>query len=95
MTLSNTKINIQKGETKDELQTNGSCKIRQIKIEIIQNAHIHIHPATKTTTTTKRKQNKKENSTELQKPNVEAEVYHSNKNVAERKKKTQKLNWIS
>ena len=34
-----------------------------------------------------------ENSTELQKPNVEAEVYNSNKkNVTEEKKKAQKLN---
>ena len=44
MTLSNIKINIQKGETKGEPQTNGSCKIRQIKIEIMQNAYIRIYP---------------------------------------------------
>ena len=29
---------------------------------------------------------KKENSTELQKPNIEAEVYNNNKNMTERKK---------
>ena len=42
----------------------------------------------------KRKEKKEENSTELQKPNVEAEVYNSKKNVT-RKNKAQKLNWIS
>ena len=41
-----------------------------------------------------RKEKKEENSTELQKPNVEAEVYNSKKNVT-RKNKAQKLNWIS
>ena len=37
---------------------------------------------------------KKENSTELQKPNVEAEVYNNNKKCdwKKEKKKTQKLN---
>ena len=41
----------------------------------------------------KRKE-KEENSTELQKPNVEAEVYTAIKNVTEKKKKkkAQKLN---
>ena len=41
-----------------------------------------------------RKKNKKENSTELQKPNVEAEINNNNKkNVTEeKKKKAQKLN---
>ena len=31
----------------------------------------------------KRERKKKENSTELQKPNVEAEVYNNNKNVTD------------
>ena len=38
-----------------------------------------------------KKQQKKENSTELQKSNGEAQVYN-NKNVTEEKKKAQKLN---
>ena len=37
-----------------------------------------------------RKKKKKENSTELQKPNVEAEVYNNNKKIL-RKRKAQKL----
>jgi len=41
-----------------------------------------------------RERGEKENSTKLQKPNVEAEVYNNNKNVTE-KKKPQKLKWIS
>ena len=35
---------------------------------------------------------KKENSTELQKPKGDAEVYNNNKNVTEGGKKAQKLN---
>ena len=42
----------------------------------------------------KRKEKKEENSTELQKPNVEAELYDNNKKC-DRGKKAQKLNWIS
>ena len=39
---------------------------------------------------------KEENFTELQKPNVEAEVYDNNKNnVTEEKEKAQKFSWIS
>jgi len=41
MALSDIKTNIQKCETKDEPQTNGSYKIRQIIIKIIEYAHIH------------------------------------------------------
>ena len=44
MALSEIKTNIQKRETKDEPQTNGSYKIRQIIIKIIEYTHIHIHP---------------------------------------------------
>ena len=40
---------------------------------------------------------KEEKSTELQKPNVEAEVYDNNgkRDWGKRKKKAQMLNWIS
>ena len=43
MTLSEIKTNIQKQETKDEPQTNGSYKMKKIIIKII--THIHIHPS--------------------------------------------------
>ena len=39
-----------------------------------------------------RKKKKKENSTELQKPKIEAEVYNTIKNITEGGKKAQKLN---
>ena len=42
----------------------------------------------------KREKKKKENSTELQKSNIEAEVYNNNKNVTERKKNIKRLIWI-
>ena len=41
MALSEIKTNIQKWETKDGPQTNGSYKIRQIIIEIMEYSHIH------------------------------------------------------
>ena len=44
MALSEGKTNIQKQETKDEPQTNGSYKIRQIIFKITEYTHIHIHP---------------------------------------------------
>ena len=47
MALSEVKTNTQKQETKDELQTNGSYKIRQIIIKIMEYTHIHIHPCVK------------------------------------------------
>ena len=43
MVLSEIKTNIQNQETKDESQTNGSYKIRQIIIKIMEYTHIHIH----------------------------------------------------
>ena len=43
MALSEIKTNIKKQETKDELQTNGSYKIKQIKIKIMEYIHIHIY----------------------------------------------------
>ena len=42
MGLSEIKTNIQKRETKDEPQTNGNYKIRQI-IKIMEYTHIHIY----------------------------------------------------
>ena len=44
MALREIKTNIQKWETKDEPQTNGSHKIRQIIIEIMKHTHVLIHP---------------------------------------------------
>ena len=44
MALSDIKTNIQEWATKDESQTNGSYKIRQIIIKIMEYTHIHIHP---------------------------------------------------
>ena len=42
--LSEIKTNIQKRETKDKPQTNGSYKLRQIIVKIMEYTHIHIHP---------------------------------------------------
>jgi len=44
MALSEIKTNTQNQETKDEPQTNGSHKIRQIIIKIMEYTHIYIHP---------------------------------------------------
>ena len=44
MALKESKTNIQKQETKDEPQINGSYKISQITIKIIEYMLIHIHP---------------------------------------------------
>jgi len=44
MALREIKTNIQKQETKDEPQINGSYKIRQIIIKIMEYTYIHIHP---------------------------------------------------
>ena len=43
MALSEIKTNIQKWETKDEPQTNGSYKIRQIIIKIMEYTHTYTH----------------------------------------------------
>ena len=43
LTLSEIKTNTPKQETKDEPQTNGTYKIRQIIIKIMEYTHIHIH----------------------------------------------------
>ena len=43
MALSEIKTNIQKQETKDETQINGSYKIRQIKIKIMEYTPIYIY----------------------------------------------------
>ena len=55
MSLSEIKTNIQKGETKDEPQTNGNNKIRQIIIKIMDYTHIHIHPQAKSKQSNKNK----------------------------------------
>ena len=55
MALSEIKTNIQKRETKDEPQTNGSKKIRQIIIKIMEYTHIHIHPWAKSKESDKNK----------------------------------------
>ena len=44
MALRESKTDIQKQETKDEAQINGSYKIRQIIIKIMEHTQIHIHP---------------------------------------------------
>ena len=44
MALSEIKTNTHKLETKDEPQTNGSYKIRQIIIKIMEYTHVHLHP---------------------------------------------------
>ena len=44
MALSEIKANIQKQETKDEPETNGSYKIKQTIIKIMEYTHVHIHP---------------------------------------------------
>ena len=43
MALSEIKTNTQKRETKEEPQTNGSYKIRQILMKIMEYTHINIH----------------------------------------------------
>ena len=47
MALSEIKTNTPKRETKDEPHTNGSYKIKQIIIKIVEYTHIHIHPLAK------------------------------------------------
>ena len=47
MALIEIKTNTPKQETKDEPQTNGSYKIKQIIIKIMDYTHIHIHPYAK------------------------------------------------
>ena len=44
MALSEIKTNIPKWESEDEPQTNGSYKIKQIIIKIMEYTHIHIQP---------------------------------------------------
>ena len=55
MALSEIKTNIQKQEAKGEPQTNGSYKIRQIIIKIMEYTHIHIHPRAKSKQSDKNK----------------------------------------
>ena len=44
MALGEIKIDLKEQETKDESQTNGSYKIRQIIINTTEYTDIHIHP---------------------------------------------------
>ena len=55
MALNEIKTNIQKQETKDEPQKNGSYKIGQIIIKIMEYTHIHIHPQSKSKQSNKNK----------------------------------------
>ena len=55
MALSEIKTNIQKRETKDEPQTNGGYKIRQIIMKIMEYTHTHIHPWAKSKQSNKNK----------------------------------------
>ena len=55
MALGEIKPDTLKGETKDESQTNGSYKIRQIVIKIMEYTHIHIHPQGKSKQSNKNK----------------------------------------
>ena len=55
MALSEIKTNIQKWETKDEPQTNGSHKISQMIIKIMGYTHTHIHPWAKSKQSNKNK----------------------------------------
>ena len=55
MALSESKTNIQKWETKEEPQTNGSYKIWQIVIKIMEYAHVRIHPWAKSKQSNKNK----------------------------------------
>ena len=43
MALHEIKTNIQKQETKKESHTNGSYKIRQIMLKIVEYMHIHVY----------------------------------------------------
>ena len=53
-----TKTNIQKWENKDEPQVNGSYKIRQIIIKIMEYTHIPMPPRAKSKQSTKIKYNR-------------------------------------
>ena len=55
MALSEIKTNNPKKETKDAPQTNGSYKIRQIIIKVMEYTHIHIHPWAKSKQSNKNK----------------------------------------
>ena len=55
MTLTEIKTNIQKGEKKEEPYTNGSYKIRQIIIKIMEYTHIQIYPQAKSKQSKKNK----------------------------------------
>ena len=58
MALSEGKTNVQKQETKDEPQKNGSYKIRQIIIKIMEYTHIYILPWAKSKHSNKNEENR-------------------------------------
>ena len=55
MALSKIKTNIQKWETIDEPQTNGSYKLRQIIIKLMEYTYMHLHPWAKSKQSNKNK----------------------------------------
>ena len=70
--------------------TKGEKRKRKKIRKNLQNKSKHNNKFKKFKKERKRKK-KKENSTELQKPNIEVEVYNNNKNVTEKKKKFKSL----
>ena len=55
MALRESKTSVQKQETKDESQINGSYKIRQIINKIMECTHTHVHPWEKSKQSNKNK----------------------------------------
>ena len=70
MALSKIKPNTQKLEIKDEPQTNGSYKIRQIIIKILEYTHTHIYPWAKS-----KQSNKKHNRLARQTKEIKKYIY--------------------
>ena len=70
MALSKIKPNTQKVEIKDEPQTNGSYKIRQIIIKILEYTHIPIYPWAKS-----KQSNKKHNRLTQQTKEIKKYIY--------------------
>ena len=70
MALSEIKTNIQKRETKDEPQTNGSYKIRQIINKIMECTHTHVHPWEKSKQSNKKEENRLTQQTKEIKNNI-------------------------
>ena len=65
-------------------------------IKIVEYTHIHnTHEQSQNSPIKIKRKKKKENSTELQKPKIEADVCNNNKKRDWEGKKAQRLNWIS